>query len=76
MASFSSTAALADAEILRQFHSWLRNLIKMCGGKDVHDEDGAPIKGLFEGLPGSSLEKLNTRFEMLLCTNTIHYALP
>ena len=39
--------------------------MKKWGGKDVHDEDGAAIKGLFEGFVGSGLEKLNTSFSRL-----------
>ena len=41
-----------------------------CGGKDVHQNDGSIIRGAFEGFAQAGLEKLNTRYEMLLYTNT------
>ena len=40
--------------------------MQICGGKDAHFNDGTVIKGAFEGFPGSRLEQLNLRYEVLL----------
>ena len=53
------TVRLSDPEILQNFFDWLRDLMLKCGGKDAYHLDGSPIKGVFEGFGGSSLERLN-----------------
>ena len=70
MTSFSSTDPLPNAVVLQQFFDWLHDLMHKCAGKDVHHNNGSIIRGAFEGFAQGGLEKLNTRYEMLLYTNT------
>ena len=45
-----------------------------CGGKDVYFNDGTVVKDAFEGFLGPGLERLNSRYKMLLYTNILHHA--
>ena len=55
MTSFSSTDPLPNAEIVRNFLDWVRDLMRKCGGKDVYFNDGTVVKGAFEGFLGAGL---------------------
>ena len=57
---------LPNAEILRNFVDWVRDLMHKCGGKDVYFNDGTVVKGAFEGFLGPELERLNSQYEVLL----------
>ena len=60
MTYFSCTDRLTDAEIVENFHMWLRGVMLRCGGRDTHHTDGTLMKGLFEGFKPPGLEELNT----------------
>ena len=54
---FQANAALyrceasTHAEILKNFFDWVRKLMPICGGKDVHFNVRTVIKGALEGFP-------------------------
>ena len=43
-----------------------------CGGKNVYFNDGTVVKGAFEGFLGPELERLNSRYKVLLYANILH----
>ena len=54
------------------FFDWVRDFMRKCGGKDVYFNDGTVVKDAFEGFLGPELERLNSRYKMLLYTNILH----